>query len=362
MKQYTQQEVEKRYEQLPQAMREALYSSATTQKMLSIGRKNGLLVDKIGILAAETGYVMVGLTHPNEFVSRLAEALALAPIKAREIAEDINEQVFKTVREHLLVLHNIPSTDTAPKKPESFAPAMQQKKEEKPSFVAPMIFPEKMPSSAPSIPTISPTPTPTNSNIPTIKKMPLEPSGSWKPSQPITPVFDQMRKQQQQPQLKAEPTAQKTDPYHELINNDASLEPITFSIPPKQTPPTQKLAEAPATPPQPLPETISTEQVRRIIPPAPQFITPSANNLDLKKSPEVISTPTQPTPAPQPPSPQPPSQQPPAPQSPTLKEKPLGMPTSEKIQPPQTPTISPKPTLTQTPSYTGIDPYHEPTE
>lgn len=353
MKQYTQQEVEKRYEQLPQAMREALYSSTTTQKMLSIGRKNGLLVNKIGILATETGYVMVGLTHPNEFVSRLAEALALAPMKAREIAEDINEQVFKQVREHLLVLHNISSTDTMPKKTESFAPAMQQKKEEKPSFVAPMIFPEKMPTPTLSIPPTSPTPTPTNSDIPTIKKMPLEPSGSWKPSQPITPVFDQMRKQQQQPQLKAEPTTQKADPYHESIGDDTSPEP---SAPPKaikQNSSVQKLTGVPRPPTQPL----SSEKTQRIIPPAPQFITPSANNLDIKKPPEVVPSTTPPAPPPQAIP-----QQPLASQLPILKEKSIEMPTSGKNQQSQTPTIIPKPTLTQTPSYIGVDPYHEPTE
>ncbi|MEK7576243.1 MAG: hypothetical protein AAB482_00975, partial [Patescibacteria group bacterium] len=224
MKTFTQQEILDRYDKLPQAVRDAIFSDSNSDKMLSIGRKHGLLLNKIGVLAAETGYVMVGLTHPNEFVGRLAEIFQIAPMKAKEIAEDINEQVFKPIREHLSALHDMSDASTEPKKPESFAPAMQKKVEEKPSFVAPMIFPEKIP---PTLSVGSGTlSVPTNSDMPTFRKMPLEPSGSWKPPQPITPVFDQMRKQasspsSQNPAKQSQQAAQKPDPYHEQVGMDA---------------------------------------------------------------------------------------------------------------------------------------------
>ena len=64
-------------------------------------------IEQIGDLANETGMVMLGVTHPNEFIANLADRLEVDKEKARAIAQEINEQIFKKVRESLRKIHNM---------------------------------------------------------------------------------------------------------------------------------------------------------------------------------------------------------------------------------------------------------------
>ena len=58
-------------------------------------------------MVGEAGYVMLGVTHPNEFIANLAERLEVDKEKARAIAQEINEQIFKKVRDSLRKIHNM---------------------------------------------------------------------------------------------------------------------------------------------------------------------------------------------------------------------------------------------------------------
>ena len=72
-----------------------------------IGRENQLNIEQIGDLANETGMVMLGVTHPNEFIGNLADRLEVDKEKARVIAQEINEQIFKKVRDSIRKIHNM---------------------------------------------------------------------------------------------------------------------------------------------------------------------------------------------------------------------------------------------------------------
>ena len=85
-------------------IRRAVASSANADKIFDIGKKYDLLVDKIGELASETMYLMLGVTHPNDFVGNLAERLRVDRATAGKIADDINREIFSPVREHLRAL------------------------------------------------------------------------------------------------------------------------------------------------------------------------------------------------------------------------------------------------------------------
>ena len=95
------------YKKLPEDLRDAILSVDSADITRSIGEKNKLTIDKIGELASETGRVMLGVTHPNEFIGNLADRLEVDKEKARAIAQEINEQIFKKVRESLRKIHNI---------------------------------------------------------------------------------------------------------------------------------------------------------------------------------------------------------------------------------------------------------------
>ena len=107
MKNFTEEQIEIMYKNLPNDLKTVFFSANKDETIESIGRKHNLTIDKIGELANETGMVMLGVTHPNEFIGNLADRLEIDKEKARAIAQEINEQVFKKVRESLRKIHNM---------------------------------------------------------------------------------------------------------------------------------------------------------------------------------------------------------------------------------------------------------------
>src|SRR3989338_7384021 len=107
MKNFTEEQIEIMYKNLPNDLKTVFFSANKDETIESIGRKHNLMIDKIGDLANETGMVMLGVTHPNEFIGNLADRLEIDKEKARAIAQEINEQIFKKVRESLRKIHNM---------------------------------------------------------------------------------------------------------------------------------------------------------------------------------------------------------------------------------------------------------------
>jgi len=104
---YTPKQLREKYLKLPQDLKDAMSNIDVSGAIRNIGKKNNLTIDKIGDLGNETGMVMLGVTHPNEFISNLASRLEVDKEVARNIANDINEQIFKPVRDSLRKIHNI---------------------------------------------------------------------------------------------------------------------------------------------------------------------------------------------------------------------------------------------------------------
>ena len=108
---YTPEQLREIYLKLPQDLRDALFDVDISELIIAIGKKHHLAVDEMGKLASETGRVMLGVTHPNQFISNLVQRLEVDKAKAKEIAEDINVNVFKKIRESLKKIHNIRDTE-----------------------------------------------------------------------------------------------------------------------------------------------------------------------------------------------------------------------------------------------------------
>ena len=107
MKNFTEEQIAQMYDNLPEDLKEAVFSVDMSEVVEKIGRENQLNIEQIGDLANETGMVMLGVTHPNEFIGNLADRLEVDKEKARAIAGEINEQVFKKVRDSLRKIHNM---------------------------------------------------------------------------------------------------------------------------------------------------------------------------------------------------------------------------------------------------------------
>ena len=155
MPQIDQEQLIKRYKNLPPDLKDAMFSEEVTDKIMNISNKYGLYVDKMGDLGNEIGRVMLGLTHPKDFIANLSKRLGVDMEKAKSIAKDVNEQIFGPVRESLKKLHKIgeeelsevkPRIVEAPIKEEIKPPAQEIQQpisEVKPPTVEPPIIEQK---------------------------------------------------------------------------------------------------------------------------------------------------------------------------------------------------------------------------
>ncbi len=156
MKTFTQQQTLDAYDKLPSLAKDAIFAEATTEKIQAIGKKHGLLIDKMGALAEDVGYVMLGLIKVNEFAEYVMDSCGVSAQKASEIIADLNRDIFSPIHEHIVTATQEPKP--APKsandieaspafRPSSFAMPMgdsSQKPSSGQPTIAPMIFPQKL--------------------------------------------------------------------------------------------------------------------------------------------------------------------------------------------------------------------------
>ncbi len=101
MKEYTAEELQAKFEQLPRELQEAISSTKIHDLIKHIGEEQGLMIDQIGELVDQVGLVMLGLTKGSGFVDNISSNLAITPEKARVIADRVNTDVFYSLRNHM---------------------------------------------------------------------------------------------------------------------------------------------------------------------------------------------------------------------------------------------------------------------
>ncbi|PIR69583.1 MAG: hypothetical protein COU47_02400 [Candidatus Niyogibacteria bacterium CG10_big_fil_rev_8_21_14_0_10_46_36] len=134
----TPEEIQKRFKALPEALREAIFSAEISETLLAIGKKYNLPLDKVGELSTETSLVMLGVTHPNQYISNLQKVLGVERDIARNIAQEVNAQIFAKIRSELKTLHKITENEDAPEKAAaSKPPAMEPARAPEPEKTSP---------------------------------------------------------------------------------------------------------------------------------------------------------------------------------------------------------------------------------
>ena len=98
---FTKQEIQERFDSLPQDMQRVVAGEEMAQRLETIGRKHELRIDGIGVLIEYSGLIMLGLIKTKEFVGHLQEKLNLSREQAEAIALEVDEQVFSRIRESL---------------------------------------------------------------------------------------------------------------------------------------------------------------------------------------------------------------------------------------------------------------------
>lgn len=94
-----------RYIALPNELKDTISSREAAEALYHIGTANGLRIDEMDMLSKQTGLVLLGVTHPNDFVARLRDALPMSRDKVPAIAGAVSEQIFAPIHDMLIAAH-----------------------------------------------------------------------------------------------------------------------------------------------------------------------------------------------------------------------------------------------------------------
>jgi hypothetical protein len=114
MKEFTAEEIQAKFKTLPPELKEAISSPEVNEKIVAIGKKHNLMIDQIGALVDQIGLVMLGFSASSNFVRDASGRLSLSETETRKIADDINREIFSTIKMHMRELEEKKQTeDTA---------------------------------------------------------------------------------------------------------------------------------------------------------------------------------------------------------------------------------------------------------
>ena len=132
-KDYTPEEIDKILQNLPEELKEAVFSMETADAIWNICIKQKITDERMTKIAEYTGYVLMGLLSPQEFQEALEKELKIETATAKKVAQEINRFIFYPVKPSLEQLYKMEITpsEKIEGKP-SFAKTTEDK-EEKPT-------------------------------------------------------------------------------------------------------------------------------------------------------------------------------------------------------------------------------------
>lgn len=273
MKTFSEKEIEERFQKLSSVLVEAMYSADNARAIVKLSGKYSITGRKTSNVAGEIGYVILGLTKPEEISSRLSERLDLKPSDAALLTKDVYQNVLKPLATELKRVHGFDLSEGA--------------FDAKSPLVAPHTEPQKPPALVipprPVVQQTQPTPRPSQPPPPPLRPVP--------PPQPRT--FEQAT-QSSPPSRAPEPRAPFTPLSRAPIKppdipRQASAPPPPApppALPPEQVEPRPlAIARAPQAPP--MPPRPSAPRESPIAPPLP----PKPPTLPEPRSPRNIFSP-----------------------------------------------------------------------
>ncbi|MCD6402410.1 hypothetical protein J7L36_00965 [bacterium] len=106
-KQYTKEQFWKLYKNLPQELKNALFSEETSDAIYETCKRNKVPEEKVGGITEYVGHVLLGVLSPDEFQKTLEKELKLKKTTAKKVAQEINRFVFYPVKGALEEIYKI---------------------------------------------------------------------------------------------------------------------------------------------------------------------------------------------------------------------------------------------------------------
>lgn len=104
---FSNEQLKAAYNKVPENIRAVISSDDTDEKIFEISQKYNLHIDVTGGLGKITLMVMIGLLKPQEFIPELTKRLKLDQETANKVAREVNEQIFKPIRDSLKKIHGL---------------------------------------------------------------------------------------------------------------------------------------------------------------------------------------------------------------------------------------------------------------
>lgn len=98
MRDYTKEEINIVFEQLPPAVQEVVVSPETVDFIDQMGEKYTLHIDDQGVFAKQLGLMLMGLRSPEEFSQLLRNKAGLPEETVRSLVREVNEKIFIPLR------------------------------------------------------------------------------------------------------------------------------------------------------------------------------------------------------------------------------------------------------------------------
>lgn len=104
---YTKEQIWKLYGNLPEELKEAIFSEETADNIWEICSRNGIEDERISEVARYTGRVLMGLLPPDELPETLEKELKIDKGMAKKISQEINRFILYPVKANLEELYKI---------------------------------------------------------------------------------------------------------------------------------------------------------------------------------------------------------------------------------------------------------------
>lgn len=120
---YTKQQLQERLKSLPQDIRDALFAAETADVIEAMEDRYDLTPEQVKNISKETGYLMMGITKPQDYVQKLTKTIGVPRDKASFIAQEVNRTILHPIRDSLKQIHGVAkktegaSSSTEPKEP-----------------------------------------------------------------------------------------------------------------------------------------------------------------------------------------------------------------------------------------------------
>jgi hypothetical protein len=209
----------KRFKEIADEVREAMISEESAANIEKISVNAKLTDDQAGQLASITGLVMLGFLHPRDFIATISEDVGVPMMAARDIAREINDKIFRPVRQQLKELHGI-SASSGTATAEAGSRKQEERSEEKDENMSDIqntkypsertfVRADKIQDTIAAPPPIDATRAPTESDLQKLEQererkiLGLSPLGVKIPSMPSSPMLQVMGMKEDQVSPKA---------------------------------------------------------------------------------------------------------------------------------------------------------------